>query len=236
MFKSLKAVDVELLLSEEIYLSDLEENELEKYFQLSNFRLVTNKTSYGPFGCSDSPLRKPVAVPIENGNVLAQAMSSFIYPNDDDEPVHYSNSKCFSFYVSAQYERTRIRAYSLFQPKIRSTFLCWLKRSNDTEQDVSVQKVPVMFMQLKNNTACFYNDSHLKSMEFNFKFKRYCFPSTNETLCFEADITTELRYSLQKHGVIIDDQESKLYFALMANGNLGRVLYYSERSSPALFY
>ena len=112
MFKSLKAVDVELLQSNEIYLSDLEENELENYFQLSNFRLVTNKTSYGPFGCSDSPFRKPVAVPIENGNVVAQAMSSFIYPNDDVEPVHFTNSKCFSFYVSVQYKRPRINGYS----------------------------------------------------------------------------------------------------------------------------
>ena len=93
-----------------------------------------------------------------------------------------------------------------------------------------------MYMKFENDTAWFYNDSKLTSMKFSFKFKRYCFPSTNETLCFEADITTELRSSLQKHGVIIDDQESKLYFALMANGNLGRVLYYSERSSPALFY
>ena len=85
-----------------------------------------------------------------------------------------------------------------------------------------------MYMKLRNNTACFYNDSDLESMEFNFKFKRYCFPSTNETLCFEADITTELRSDLGKHGVIIDDHESKLYFAFMANGTLGRVLYYSE--------
>ena len=80
-------------------------------------------------------------------------------------------------------------------------------------------------MKLTNdNTACFYKNPDLKKMEFSFKFKRYCYPSTNETLCFEADITENLRDSFQKFGVNINKYESKLHFALMADGTLGHVL------------
>ena len=80
-------------------------------------------------------------------------------------------------------------------------------------------------MKLTNdNTACFYKNPDLKKREFSFKFKRYCYPSTNETLCFEADITKTLRYDFQKLGVNINEYESKLYFALMADGTLGWVL------------
>ena len=83
----------------------------------------------------------------------------------------------------------------------------------------------MLYLELKNDdTACFYEDPDLKMRKFSFKFKRYCFPSTKETLCFEADITKNLRYSFQELGVNIDEQESKLYFALMADGTLGRVL------------
>jgi len=82
-----------------------------------------------------------------------------------------------------------------------------------------------MFMKLTNdNTACFYKNPDLKKTDFSFKFKRYCFPSTDETLCFEADITENLRSFFRKYDVNIDDYESKLYFALMADGTLGRVL------------
>ena len=82
-----------------------------------------------------------------------------------------------------------------------------------------------MFMKLTNdNTACFCKNPDFKKMEFSFEFKRYCFPSTDETLCFEADITENLQSSFREHGVNIDEYESKLYFALMADGTLGRVL------------
>ena len=88
-------------------------DEWETYFQLSNFRLVTNNTIYGPYGSSDSRVnrriqRKPVIIPIDNGDVVAQAINSFIYPNKDDEPVHLTNRKCFSFYVSFQDKRTLV--------------------------------------------------------------------------------------------------------------------------------
>ena len=85
--------------------------------------------------------------------------------------------------------------------------------------------LPLMFMKLTNdNTACFCKNPDFKKMEFSFEFKRYCFPSTDETLCFEADITENLQSSFREHGVNIDEYESKLYFALMADGTLGRVL------------
>ena len=83
----------------------------------------------------------------------------------------------------------------------------------------------MLYLELKNDdTACFYADPDLEIMQFSFKFKRYCFPSTDETLCFEADITENLQSSFREHGVNIDEYESKLYFALMADGTLGRVL------------
>ena len=75
-------------------------------FKLSNFRLMTNKTSYGPFGFPDFRVRKPVIIPIHNGDVVAQAISKFIYSNEDYEPVRLTNQKCFSFYVSFQDIRT----------------------------------------------------------------------------------------------------------------------------------
>ena len=86
-------------------------------------------------------------------------------------------------------------------------------------------------MKLTNdNPACFYKNPDLKteSLEFCFKFKRYCFPSTDETLCFEAEITENLRSLFQKYDVIINEYESKLYFALMADGTLGRFLYNTD--------
>ena len=83
-------------------------DEWETYFQLSNFRLVTNKTSYGPFGFSDSLVRKPVIIPIDNGDVVNQAISSFIFPDGGNEPFHFTNRKCFSFYVSFQDKRTLV--------------------------------------------------------------------------------------------------------------------------------
>ena len=80
----------------------------------------------------------------------------------------------------------------------------------------------MLYLELKNDdTACFYEDPDLEMRKFSFKFKRYCFPSTKETLCFEADITKTLRYDFQKLGVNINEYESKLYFALMADGALG---------------
>ena len=100
VFKSIKAVDEELLASEDIELSELEGEELENHFKLSNFCLVTNKGhKHGPFG-TNILARNPVSISIDEGNVLAHLTLNFIYANDDCEPVTISNDKCFSFYVS----------------------------------------------------------------------------------------------------------------------------------------
>ena len=100
VFKSIKAVDEELLASEDIELSELEGEALENHFKLSNLCLVTNKgQKYGPFG-TNILARNPVSISIDEGNVLAHLTVNFIYANDDREPVTISNDTCFSFYVS----------------------------------------------------------------------------------------------------------------------------------------
>ena len=102
VFKSIKAVDEELLASEDIELSELEGEALENHFKLSNLCLVTNKgQKYGPFG-TNILARNQVSISIDEGNVLAHLTLNFIYPDEHCEPVTLSNGKCFSFYVSFQ--------------------------------------------------------------------------------------------------------------------------------------
>ena len=98
MFNSVKATDdIELRKSKHIYLDDLEDEEFKKYFVPSNFCLISSDGhKYGPFG-TDSLGRKPVTIQIGNGDVLAQATSSFIYYYGEKT---FKNDKCFSFYVS----------------------------------------------------------------------------------------------------------------------------------------
>ena len=75
----------------------MEDEELKKYFLPSKFCLISSEGhTYGPFG-TDSFGRKPVTILIDNGDVIAQATSSFIY---DDGRETFKNDKCFSFYVS----------------------------------------------------------------------------------------------------------------------------------------
>ena len=104
VFKSIKAVDEELLASEGIELSELEGEDLENHFKLSNLCLVTNKgQKYGPFG-TNILARNPVSISIDEGNVFAHLTLNFIYPimiDNKYEPVTLSNGKCFSFYVSS---------------------------------------------------------------------------------------------------------------------------------------
>ena len=69
---------------------------MKTYFVPSNFCLISSGGhKYGPFG-TDSLGRKPVTIQIGNGDVLAQATSSFIYWSGNT----FKNDKCFSFYVS----------------------------------------------------------------------------------------------------------------------------------------
>ena len=99
MFNSVEATDEsELRRGKGIELRNLKDEELKKYFVPSNFCLISSDGhKYGPFG-TDSLGRKPVTILIDNGDVLAQATSSFIYGYFGDKT--FKNDECFSFYVS----------------------------------------------------------------------------------------------------------------------------------------
>ena len=98
MFNSVEATDrYELNRGQGIRLEDLKDEGLKKYFVPSNFCLISSDGhKYGPFG-TDSLGRKPVTIQIGNGDVLAQATSSFIYAGGRKT---FKNDECFSFYVS----------------------------------------------------------------------------------------------------------------------------------------
>ena len=98
MFNSVEATDEsELYRSKNLFLESLKDEELKKYFVPSKFCLNSSYGhTYGPFE-TDSQERKPVTIQIGNGDVLAQATSSFIYYYGEKT---FKNDKCFSFYVS----------------------------------------------------------------------------------------------------------------------------------------
>ena len=98
MFNSVEATDEnELRWGEGIRLRLLEDKELKRYFLPSNlFIFSSDDHTYGPFG-TDSIGRKPVTIQIGNGDVCAQATSSFIY---DDGRKTFKSVDCFTFYVS----------------------------------------------------------------------------------------------------------------------------------------
>ena len=82
---------------EDIELAELCNKELKKYFLPSQFCLISSYgNKYGPFG-TDTLGRKPVTIQIGNGDVLAQATSSFIY---DGGRETFKSVDCFTFYVS----------------------------------------------------------------------------------------------------------------------------------------
>ena len=94
MFNSVEATNEDELWTP---LKSLKDEELKKYFMPSNFCLISSDGhKYGPFG-TDSLGRKPVTIQIGNGDVLAQATSSFIYAGGRKT---FKNDECFSFYVS----------------------------------------------------------------------------------------------------------------------------------------
>ena len=99
MFNSVEATDEsELYRSKNLFLESLKDEELKKYFVPSKFGLISSYGhTYGPFE-TDSQERKPVTIQIGNGDVLAQATSSFIYGFRGAKT--FKNDKCFSFYVS----------------------------------------------------------------------------------------------------------------------------------------
>ena len=68
------------------------------YLLPSQFCLVSSDGhKYGTFG-TDLIGRKPVTIQIGNGDVIAQATSSFIYGTFSDKL--FKSVECFSFYVS----------------------------------------------------------------------------------------------------------------------------------------
>ena len=77
-------------------------SELKRFFLPYNFSLVTNiGQKYGPFG-TDTAKREQVTIQIENGDLLAQATSSFIYNNSQNTMSKFENVEYFSFYVSVK--------------------------------------------------------------------------------------------------------------------------------------
>ena len=75
----------------------MKDEEFKKYSLPSQFSIFSSDGhKYGPFG-TDSFGRKPVTIQIGNGDVCAQATSSFIYYHGFKT---FKNDNCFTFYVS----------------------------------------------------------------------------------------------------------------------------------------
>ena len=106
-------------------------------------------------------------------------------------------------------------------------FICWPIHSIDTD---NIDKANVQFMYMKmtdDGMAEFYQDFELKSMKISFKTKRLCSPSAVEALCFETDITDELRSWLKQfieNNIEINGDESKIQLTFHQDGTMGHVL------------
>ena len=97
MFNSVEAVDKDALDDCYIWLGQLKDEKLTKYFLPSNlFIFSSDGHTYGPFG-THLIGRKPVTIKIGNGDVCAQATSSFIFDHGEKT---FKNDNCFTFYVS----------------------------------------------------------------------------------------------------------------------------------------
>ena len=97
MFNSFKVSDQDELEDENFDLWRFKDKELKRYLLPSKFSLISSDDhTYGPFGI-DSFGKKPVTIQIDNGEVLAQATSSFLY---DYGRKLFKSLECFSFYVS----------------------------------------------------------------------------------------------------------------------------------------
>ena len=119
---SLKVSDEYELYRKDIEFNVLGDEELKKYFLPSNFCLISNNgQKYGPFG-THSKGRKPVTIQIGNGDVLAQATSSFLYDGDKT----FKNDKCFSFYVSNEMKISEVADRSRIETIERFSRV-WLK-------------------------------------------------------------------------------------------------------------
>ena len=125
------------------------------------------------------------------------------------------------------------------KPLVKGRFICWPKHSSNTEF-MAQNKLSFMYMKMTDDgTAKFFLDFELKSLKISFKTKRLCSPSADEAaLCFEADITDELRSWLKLFHLEINEDESKIQLTFRQDGTMGHGLYslryfnlsYSERS------
>ena len=104
-------------------------------------------------------------------------------------------------------------------------FICWPLHSTDMD-NIDQANVPFMYMKMTDDgMAEFYQDFELKSMKFSFKTKRLCSPSADEALCFETDITDELRSWLKPFHSEINEDESKIHLTFHQDGTMGHGLY-----------
>ena len=84
-----------------------------------------------------------------------------------------------------------------------------------------------MYLNLTNDdTASFYNNESMnaesKETPICFKFNPCYFPKDKDvSFCFVGDITDDQRSCFQRFGVDMDEDESKLQFYLMQNGDIG---------------
>ena len=105
------------------------------------------------------------------------------------------------------------------------TFICWPIHSIETESQES-SKLPFMYLKMNNDgIAELFHDFELKSMAFNLKIRPQHSATIDETSCFEADITDELRSWLKPYHMETNDDESKIKFTFHQDGTMGHVLY-----------
>ena len=111
------------------------------------------------------------------------------------------------------------------KPLVKGRFICWPIDSSDTES-IDQDKLSFIYMKMTDDgIAEFYQDFDLKSMKISFKTKRLCSPSADEALCFETDITDELRSWLKPFHLEINEDESKIHLTFHQDGTMGHGLY-----------
>ena len=140
MFNSVEATDEsELYRSKNLFLESLKDEELKKYFVPSKFCLNSSYGhTYGPFE-TDSQERKPVTIQIGNGDVLAQATSSFICFRVQRK-APWKIDKCFSFSVSNEMKISEVADGSRIETIERFSRV-WLKVDLSRDKSLTYRKV-----------------------------------------------------------------------------------------------
>ena len=93
---------------------------LKKYCQPVNFRLITTKQSFGPFGSSDTTGRVKMEIPIESADITSQVTNHFVYLDYSLQFQIFTNQKCFTFHVSLNYQSTRIIIFFSLKSNVTS--------------------------------------------------------------------------------------------------------------------